>query len=60
VDPGLEAVQVPLTEQSHWTLALQLAIQHPGIGRGVVGIGTYAGWSGSFPADVVAQRLQRT
>jgi pimeloyl-ACP methyl ester carboxylesterase len=42
------------------TLALQLAIEHPGIVRSAVGIGTYAGWSGSFPPQVVAQRLSQT
>lgn len=39
------------------TLALQLAIQHPELARSVVGIDTYAGWSGSFAPDIVAQRL---
>src|SRR5215831_4090170 len=42
------------------TLALQVAIEHPGIAGSVVGIGTYAGWSGSFPAEVVAQRLSQS
>lgn len=41
------------------TLALQLAVEHPRIVRSLVGIGTYAGWSGSFPAEVVAQRLSQ-
>jgi pimeloyl-ACP methyl ester carboxylesterase len=40
------------------TLALQLASRHPGIARSVVGIDTYAGWSGSFSPEVVAQRLE--
>jgi pimeloyl-ACP methyl ester carboxylesterase len=39
------------------TLALQLASRHPEIARSVVGIDTYAGWSGSFNPAVVAQRL---
>jgi pimeloyl-ACP methyl ester carboxylesterase len=42
------------------TLALQLAIEHPGTARSIVGIGRYAGWSGSFPPEVVAQRLSQT
>lgn len=40
------------------TLALQLAIQHPETIRSVVGIDTYAGWSGSFTPAVVAERLK--
>lgn len=39
------------------TLALQLASRHPELARSVVGIDTYAGWSGSFNPEVVAQRL---
>jgi pimeloyl-ACP methyl ester carboxylesterase len=39
------------------TLALQLASRHPGIARSVVGVDTYAGWSGSFSPEVVTQRL---
>ena len=39
------------------TLALQLASRHPEIARSVVGIDTYAGWSGSFTPTVVAERL---
>jgi pimeloyl-ACP methyl ester carboxylesterase len=39
------------------TLALELAIRHPGLPRSVVAADSYAGWSGSFPAEVVAQRL---
>jgi pimeloyl-ACP methyl ester carboxylesterase len=40
------------------TLALQLASRHPEVAGSVVGIGTYAGWSGSFSPAVVAQRLE--
>jgi pimeloyl-ACP methyl ester carboxylesterase len=40
------------------TLALQLASRHPGIASSVVGIDTYAGWSGSFSPEVVAQRWE--
>jgi pimeloyl-ACP methyl ester carboxylesterase len=40
------------------TLAFQLASRHPGVARSVVGIDTYAGWSGSFSPAVVAQRLE--
>jgi pimeloyl-ACP methyl ester carboxylesterase len=39
------------------TLALQLASRHPEVARSVVGIDTYAGWSGSFNPAIVAQRL---
>jgi len=39
------------------TLALQLSSRHPEIAKSVVGIDTYAGWSGSFSPAVVAQRL---
>jgi pimeloyl-ACP methyl ester carboxylesterase len=39
------------------TLALELASRHPEVARSVVGIDTYAGWSGSFSPVVVAQRL---
>jgi pimeloyl-ACP methyl ester carboxylesterase len=39
------------------TLALQVASEHPEMVRSVVGIGAYAGWSGSFTPEVVAQRL---
>jgi pimeloyl-ACP methyl ester carboxylesterase len=39
------------------TLALELAIRHPELPRSVVAADSYAGWSGSFPADVVAERL---
>lgn len=40
------------------TLALQLASRHPEVARTVVGIDTYAGWSGSFSPEMVAQRLR--
>src|SRR5215510_11337495 len=40
------------------TLALLLASRHPEIPGSVVGIDTYAGWSGSFTPAVVARRLQ--
>jgi pimeloyl-ACP methyl ester carboxylesterase len=40
------------------TLALQLASRHPQLARSVVGIDTYAGWSGSFTPAVVEQRLK--
>src|SRR5215472_11693594 len=39
------------------TLALQLSSRHPEIAKSVVGIDTYAGWSGSFTPTVVADRL---
>lgn len=39
------------------TLAIQLASRHPEVARSIVGIDTYAGWSGSFHPEVVAQRL---
>jgi pimeloyl-ACP methyl ester carboxylesterase len=39
------------------TLALQLASRHPEVVRSVVGIDTYAGWSGSFNPEVVVERL---
>lgn len=42
------------------TLALQLAAQRPDIVRSLVLAGTYAGWSGSFPPHVVAQRLSQS
>jgi pimeloyl-ACP methyl ester carboxylesterase len=40
------------------TLALHLASRHPEIASSVVGIDTYAGWSGSFNPAIVAQRLE--
>lgn len=39
------------------SLALQLASRHAGLARSVVGLDTYAGWSGSFSAATVAERL---
>jgi pimeloyl-ACP methyl ester carboxylesterase len=40
------------------TLALLAASRHPGLAGSVVGIDTYAGWSGSFTEAVVAERLE--
>jgi pimeloyl-ACP methyl ester carboxylesterase len=42
------------------TLALALAIRHPAIPRSLVPADGYAGWSGSFPPEVVAQRLHQS
>jgi pimeloyl-ACP methyl ester carboxylesterase len=42
------------------TLALELAIRHPTIPRSVVSADSYAGWSGSFPPEVVTQRLDQS
>jgi pimeloyl-ACP methyl ester carboxylesterase len=42
------------------TLALELAVRHPAIPRSLVPTDSYAGWSGSFPAEVVAQRLSQS
>jgi len=42
------------------TLALELAVKHPAISRSVVSADSYAGWSGSFPPEVVAQRLSQS
>src|SRR5919197_683220 len=42
------------------TLALELAIRHPAIPRSLVPADGYAGWSGSFPPEVVAQRLAQS
>jgi pimeloyl-ACP methyl ester carboxylesterase len=39
------------------TLALEFAIRYPGLARSMVVADSYAGWSGSFSPDVVAQRL---
>jgi pimeloyl-ACP methyl ester carboxylesterase len=39
------------------TLALQLASTRPELVKSIVGIDTYAGWSGSFTPDIVARRL---
>ena len=41
-------------------LALDFCARHPGAVRSLVLVGAYAGWSGSFPADVVAERLRKT
>ena len=38
-------------------LALALEARYPGTARSLVLVGAYAGWSGSFAADVVAARL---
>ena len=40
------------------TLALELAARHAEIPLSLTLIGAYAGWNGSFPAEVVAQRLR--
>lgn len=42
------------------TLALTLAIRHPSVPRSLVPADGYAGWSGSFPPEVVAQRLSQS
>jgi pimeloyl-ACP methyl ester carboxylesterase len=42
------------------TLALELAVRHPSIPRSLVPADGYAGWSGSFPPEVVAQRLSQS
>lgn len=42
------------------TLALELAIRHPTIARSLVPANSYAGWSGSFPQEVVATRLSQS
>lgn len=42
------------------TLALELALRHPAIPRSLVPADTYAGWSGSFTPEVVAQRLKQS
>lgn len=39
------------------SLALQVGSEHPEMVTSVVAIGAYAGWSGSFTPEVVAQRL---
>lgn len=41
-------------------LALELSRRHPDIPRSLVLASAYAGWSGSFPADVVESRLRRS
>jgi pimeloyl-ACP methyl ester carboxylesterase len=42
------------------TLALTLAIRYPAVPRTLVPADGYAGWSGSFPPEVVAQRLSQS
>jgi pimeloyl-ACP methyl ester carboxylesterase len=42
------------------TLALALAIRHPAVPRTFVPADGNAGWSGSFPPEVVAQRLSQS
>lgn len=42
------------------TLALDLAIRHPAVPGRLVAADGYAGWSGSFPPDVVARRLSQS
>lgn len=42
------------------TLALALAAQYPSVPRSLVLADTYAGWSGSFTRQVVAQRLSNS
>src|SRR5919202_1096206 len=42
------------------TLALQLGARDPPMPSSLVLADTYAGWSGSFPAQVVAQRLSQS
>jgi pimeloyl-ACP methyl ester carboxylesterase len=42
------------------TMALQLAALHPTMVRSVVASDTYAGWSGSFPAEFVEARLAQS
>ncbi|MFL5778246.1 MAG: alpha/beta fold hydrolase [Chloroflexota bacterium] len=41
-------------------LALELAARHPSIPASLVVNGGYAGWSGSFPPEAVAERLRRS
>lgn len=42
------------------TLALELALRHPAIPRSLVVADGYAGWSGSFAPEVVAERLKQS
>lgn len=42
------------------TVALELSARHPSVARSLVLADTYAGWSGSFPAEVVADRLSHS
>jgi pimeloyl-ACP methyl ester carboxylesterase len=41
------------------SLALELYRRHPHLPRTLVLAGAYAGWAGSLPPDIVADRLQR-
>ena len=41
------------------TLALELHRRHSDVPASLVLVGAYAGWAGSLPPDVVAQRVQR-
>jgi pimeloyl-ACP methyl ester carboxylesterase len=41
------------------TLALELYRRHPQVPASLVLAGAYAGWAGSLPPDVVAERLER-
>jgi pimeloyl-ACP methyl ester carboxylesterase len=41
-------------------LAIELYGRHPRLVRTLILLSAYAGWAGSLPADVVAQRLQLT
>jgi pimeloyl-ACP methyl ester carboxylesterase len=43
-----------------WGLALELYRRHPDLPRSLVLASAYAGWAGSLPPEVVAQRLERT
>lgn len=40
------------------TLALELYGRHPGVPRALLLTGAYAGWAGSLPPEVVAERLE--
>jgi len=39
------------------TLAIEYQHRHPGVAAGLVLVGAYAGWAGSLPPQVCAQRL---
>ena len=56
---GLERAHV-IGNSFGGTLGLQLSLRHPVIVRSLVAADSYAGWSGSFPAEVVAQRLSQS